>query len=114
MQESQLIKLLKKRDRAGFEYMYNRYADALYGYIFRITDEEAASEQLLKESFVKIWRDCAAFNLPQQNLFSCMIRVTNELVINYALKKGVSRTEIRQRIITANGPATWQQPTVSL
>jgi RNA polymerase sigma-70 factor (ECF subfamily) len=103
MHNNQLIQLLENRDQSGFEYLYNKYADALYGYITRVISDRTAAEQLLKESFIKIWQECPGFDLSQFNLFSCMLRVTTGLLVEYATQKGENRKETLQKIIRANG-----------
>jgi RNA polymerase sigma-70 factor (ECF subfamily) len=103
MDNNQLIQLLENRDKSGFEYLYNKYADALYGYITRVINDQPAAEQLLKDSFIKIWQECPAFDLSQFNLFSCMLRITTGLLVEYSGKKGENHQETLQKIIRANG-----------
>lgn len=107
MHNKELVRLFKNRDRAGFEYLYSKYSDALYGYIIRVVNDRRVAEDLLQESFVKIWQDCAQFNLVESNLFSCMLRVTTRLLMEYSGQQGESLTETAQKIINANSTGVY-------
>ncbi|RXK81201.1 RNA polymerase sigma factor [Filimonas effusa] len=103
MQNHQLIQLFQTRNQAGFEYLYSRYSGALYGYITRVVDDRQVAEGILKNSFVEIWKACPGFDLNRGSLFSCLLRITTQLLMAYATERGVNRHEAIQRIMRANG-----------
>lgn len=102
MQNHQLTQLFQTRNQAGFEYLYSKYSGALYGYITRVVEDQQVADGLLKNSFVEIWKACPSFDLNQGSLFSCLLRITTQLLMAYVTARGESRTEAIMRIMKAN------------
>lgn len=102
MQNHQLTQLFQTRNQAGFEYLYSKYSGALYGYITRVVDDRQAADGILRSSFVEIWKACPGFDLAQTNLFSCLLRITTQLLVAYATERGESRQAALQRILKAS------------
>lgn len=63
--EQELIELLASRDVKGLEYLYDRYSAALYGVIHRIVGVQERSEEILQETFLRIWSGSVIMILPR-------------------------------------------------
>ncbi|GHU72904.1 DNA-directed RNA polymerase sigma-70 factor [Bacteroidia bacterium] len=50
-----LLEEIKRGNHDAFEYLYKRYYRRLYGYASRFIDDPDAIEDILQESFMKIW-----------------------------------------------------------
>jgi RNA polymerase sigma-70 factor (family 1) len=44
-------------DEAAFRILYDQYEDKLYGFLFNLTKSHSVSEDLLQDTFMKIWED---------------------------------------------------------
>ena len=47
---------LRNREKVAVEALYDNYSASLYGVILRIVNETELAEDILQETFVKIWQ----------------------------------------------------------
>jgi RNA polymerase sigma factor (sigma-70 family) len=87
LSEPELIQAIRNRDKKGAEALYNMYSSALYGVIFRILQHEEIAEDLLQESFVKIWNSAASYDESKGRLFTWMINIARNLAIDKTRSK---------------------------
>lgn len=80
--EALLIDSLKKRDQAAFSYLYDNYAGALYGVIIKVIGREEEANDLLQESFVKIWKGIASYDENKGRLYTWMLNITRNTAID--------------------------------
>ena len=86
--EEELVMLLQKQDQHAFSYLYDNYAPALNGVIFRLVDDKALSEDILQDAFVKIWNNFASYDKTKGRLFTWMMNLTRNLTIDTLRSKG--------------------------
>jgi RNA polymerase sigma-70 factor, ECF subfamily len=81
--EEELINLLKQRDKAAFSLLYDNYSASLYGIVLRILqqDDETAQD-VLQESFVKIWKSIDSYDRIKGTLFTWMLNITRNTAID--------------------------------
>lgn len=53
--ESDLIRLLAQGNEQAFRKMFDGYSNKLFNYAFRITDNEELAEEIIMDTFLKIW-----------------------------------------------------------
>ena len=95
--EEELIELLKARDETAFAYLYDHYCGALMGVIFRMLENRELSEDILQESFVKIWNNFSQYDSKKGRLFTWMVNLTRNLTIDTMRSKDFKKqTKIRQ------------------
>ena len=51
-----LLEQLQQKTERGFSLLYDNYADALFSVIYQIVNNRELTEDLLQETFVKIWK----------------------------------------------------------
>ncbi len=80
--EYELVQQLKERNEAAFSYLYDHYAGALMGVIFRIIENRELSEDILQEAFVKIWNNFSQYDSSRGRLFTWMVNLARNLAID--------------------------------
>ena len=50
-----LIRAFKKGDQKAFEKLFNQYHKKLYAYLMRLLGSKEDAEEIVQESFIKIW-----------------------------------------------------------
>jgi RNA polymerase sigma-70 factor (ECF subfamily) len=90
--EERLIKLLKKGRESAFEELYQKYSQVLYGICLRYSKNEADAEDLLQDSFIKIYENIKYFK-SQGSFEGWLKRITINNCINF-YKKTLSKKEI--------------------
>lgn len=89
--EEELIALLKSKDETAFSYLYDHYAGALNGVIFKILGDTELSEDVLQEAFVKIWNKISTYDSSKGRLFTWMLNITRNLTIDQTRSKSFKK-----------------------
>ncbi len=91
MNEPELIVQLKQKDPNAWVYLYDHYAPALFGIIKRIVKIQEVSEEVLQDSFVKIWHNIQSYDAKKGRLFTWMLYVARNLAIDQLRSKEFTR-----------------------
>lgn len=74
--------LLKAKDEKGLRVLYDHYSAALYGVILRVVIEKETAEDVLQESFVKIWNNIAAYDVSKGRLYTWLLNIARNTAID--------------------------------
>lgn len=85
--EKRLVSSLKMRDQHSLATLYNMYAPSLKGIILRIVIHEETAEDLLQETFVKIWNSIEKYDESKGRLFTWISRLAKNMAIDQLRKK---------------------------
>ncbi len=88
------IELLKARDKKAFEELYDKYSGALYSIILRIVNNTEVAEDVLQDSFLKIWRNIESFDNSKSTIFTWMLNICKNTSIDI-LRRSNSRPSIQ-------------------
>ncbi len=91
--EEELVKRLQNQDENAFSYLYDNYAAALTGVITRMVDDEHLAEDILQETFVKIWNNFKQYDSSKGRLFTWMINITRNHTIDMLRSKGYKKQQ---------------------
>ena len=73
---------MRHREKMGAEALYDMYSASLYGVIVRIVVDTAVAEDVLQESFVKIWQSFPSYSPEKGRLFTWMVNIARNLSID--------------------------------
>ncbi|RKE55395.1 RNA polymerase sigma factor [Sphingobacterium detergens] len=96
LSEETLILLLKKKNQQAFSYLYDNYADSLYGVVCRIVTSAEHAEEVIQDVFVKIWKHVDLFDVEKGRLYTWMINIARNAALDYRKSKGV-RNELKNQ-----------------
>lgn len=82
LSEEELVLALKNREKIAVEALYDMYSASLFGVISRIVIDEATSEDVLQETFVKIWHSFPSYSADKGRLFTWMVNIARNLSID--------------------------------
>ena len=85
--DTQLVSLLQNKDRKGVSLLYDRYSAALYGVILRIVKAEDMAENVLQDTFVKIWKNIGSYDPSKGRLFTWMLNIARYAAIDFVRSK---------------------------
>ena len=91
--EDELVLLLKAQDQNAFSYLYDNYAGALNGIIYRMVDNEQLREDILQEVFLKIWNNFQQYDNTKGRLFTWIANLTRNLTIDTLRSKGYKKQQ---------------------
>ncbi len=80
--EEELVFLLKNKDQKGFNILYNNYSGALFGVISKIVQSDDDANDLLQDTFLKIWRNIDNYDSSKGSIFTWMMNIARNLSID--------------------------------
>ncbi|KAB1067821.1 RNA polymerase sigma factor [Tamlana haliotis] len=80
--EKEIVSLLQKEDKKAISLLYENYADALYGVIRKVITDEDLAQDVLQETFVKIWRYAKKYDASKAKLFTWLYRIAYNTAID--------------------------------
>jgi RNA polymerase sigma-70 factor (ECF subfamily) len=80
--EKEIVSLLLKSDKKAINLLYEYYADALFGVIQKIIKDEDTAQDVLQETFVKIWRYSKKYDSNKAKLFTWLYRIAYNTAID--------------------------------
>lgn len=86
--EDQLVTLLKQQSRDGFNYLYANYAAVIFGVIKRTIFDEDTAQDVLQETFVKIWNNIDKYDPEKGRIYTWMINIARNAAIDKLRSKG--------------------------
>lgn len=80
--EKEIVSLLERGDKKAIHLLYENYADALYGVIKKIITDDDTAQDVLQESFVKVWRYSKKYDATKAKLFTWLYRIAYNTAID--------------------------------
>ncbi len=96
MDEHELIARLKQLDEKSYAYLYDQYSANLYHVIFRLVNSESESENLLQDTFVKIWRSIDLYDPAKGKLYTWLVTIARNMAIDYCRSQYFSKKKMIQ------------------
>jgi RNA polymerase sigma-70 factor, ECF subfamily len=81
--EADLVRRLKERDPHAMSDLYDRYGRLAYSLIYRIVRNGAAAEDLVQETFLRVWNRVQSFDRQKGALGPWILTVARNRAIDY-------------------------------
>jgi RNA polymerase sigma-70 factor, ECF subfamily len=98
---NELVELLRQRSREGFNELYEGYSATLYGIICKIVKDAAMAEDILQDSFVKVWKNIDNYSAEKGSFFTWLLNITRYTAIDY-LRSKQYKQQIKNQTTTDN------------
>ncbi|GMN11692.1 sigma-70 family RNA polymerase sigma factor [Croceitalea sp. MTPC9] len=85
-EDEEVLKRLSEKDKSALYTIYDKYSGALYGVIIRMCRDEGKAEDLLQETFVKIWQKIDTYDSSKGKFYTWAYRIAKNTTLN-ALRK---------------------------
>lgn len=86
-----LVKALQNGDESAFSKLYDMYSGALYGLILKIVLDEEIAQDVLQDSFVKIWKNCQSYAQEKGSFYTWMLNICRNTAIDSIRKSKKER-----------------------
>ena len=80
--EKHIVELLQERNEKAISLLYEHYGDTLYGVAHKVVRNEELAQDVLQESFVKIWKKSDSYDSSKAKLFTWLFRITRNTAID--------------------------------
>ena len=81
--DSELARRLKKRDPHAMSDLYDRYGRIAYSLIFRVVRDTGVAEDLVQETFLRVWNRVQSFDQERGALGPWILTVARNRAIDY-------------------------------
>lgn len=98
LSEEELVRRLKAQDTIAVQALYDMYSGALLGVISRIIPQTEVAEDLLQETFIKIWNSAISYDSNKGRLFTWMMNIARNLSIDKVRSRDFRNSEKNQDI----------------
>jgi RNA polymerase sigma factor (sigma-70 family) len=90
--ENHIVELLHERNEKAISLLYENYSDTLYGVAYKVVKDEMLAQDVLQESFVKIWKKADSYDPTKAKLFTWLFRITRNTAID-KLRSSKTKTD---------------------
>jgi RNA polymerase sigma-70 factor (ECF subfamily) len=81
MNQDEILPLIYKKDDIAFHLLFDRYAKSLFGVIFNIINNQEEAEEVLVETFLKIWNTLDSFQENEDRFYTWMLNIAREKAV---------------------------------
>jgi RNA polymerase sigma factor (sigma-70 family) len=80
--QSHISELLKQKNASALTQLYDAYGSTLYGVVLRIVYSKEIAEQVIQDTFVKIWQNGACYDASKGRLYTWMLNIARNTAID--------------------------------
>lgn len=80
--EKHIVELLQERNDKAISLLYDNYGDTLLGVAKKVVRSDDIAQDVLQESFVKIWKKADSYDPSKAKLFTWLFRITRNTAID--------------------------------
>ena len=82
MEDTRVIIRLQQADPKAISDLYEAYGPALYSIALRIVGSQQLAEQVLQDTFVKVWRSSGSYDTSKGRLFTWLLNIARNTAID--------------------------------
>jgi len=82
LNDEQLMSRVTQGDTAALERLYDRYSPAAMGLALKITGDRATAEEVVQETFWRVWRKAESFHIQRGAFTSWVFSIVRNLSID--------------------------------
>ncbi|ESU28533.1 RNA polymerase sigma-70 factor [Flavobacterium limnosediminis JC2902] len=93
MTQDELLPLIYKKDDKAFTLLYDMYAKSLFGVIYNLIRDKEEAEDVLQETFVKIWKNIETYNESKGRFYTWMLNIARNNAIDKLRSKNFNNNQ---------------------
>ena len=86
--DEELVERLHRRDPLALADLYDRYGRAVYALVLRIVRDAGIAEDLVQETFLRVWNRAQAFDAHKGSMAAWLLAVARNRAIDYLRSAG--------------------------
>lgn len=104
--EEDLVTMIIAADQEAFEFLYDKYNQAVFGLLVRITNDVQQSETLLVKCFATIRQNIGNFNAAESRLFTWISQQVRRVAFGGDKEMKENKIHIGNKYVRENGVST--------
>ncbi len=98
MEDSRLIELLREGDPLSFEILFQKYYVRFYNFVFNLTKNSQAAEDIIQNVFMKIWINRASLR-PDQSIHNYIYVLSKREMLNH-IRDSKAYVQVERLVMT--------------
>lgn len=90
--DNAVMRRLQSRDPDALKILYDRHAILAYRVIMRVVHDKGVAEDLVQETFLRLWLRAGLFDSDKGNATSWLVRIAKNCVLDHVRSVGAKRT----------------------
>jgi RNA polymerase sigma-70 factor, ECF subfamily len=95
--DEDLISFVQARDAQAFAALYDRHSRAAYSLAYRMMGERQAAEDLVQDSFLKVWRASESYRVERGSVRTWLLSIVHNRGIDQ-IRSTASRRRTQERV----------------
>jgi RNA polymerase sigma-70 factor (ECF subfamily) len=91
--DDNIVALLLNGNEEGLRILYRNYSSAIYGIIYRIVASQQEADEILNDTFLKIYKNISAYEKDKSKLFTWMARIARNAAIDKVRSAGFNKSK---------------------
>jgi RNA polymerase sigma-70 factor, ECF subfamily len=104
-QDAELMRAFARREQSAADVLYERFASRIYGLGVVMLGGDAAAQDLVQDTFVKLWRNADRYDTTRGKLETWVLLMARSLAID-----SIRRRVLEARSLEATGPPREDDP----
>jgi RNA polymerase sigma-70 factor (ECF subfamily) len=101
--DDELMVRVRAGDASAFTELYERHSAPLFTFLIRLTGDRGVGEELLQETFIRLYRSRAAYE-PTARFRAFLFTIARRLVIDWRRRENPMRREDSEALATVEAP----------
>jgi len=93
MTQEELIDLIKKNNNNAYTTLYDMYSKSLFAVIYSIVKEREDAEDVLQETFIKIWKSIDSYSEKKGRLYTWMLNIARNTSVDKLRSKNFNNSK---------------------
>ena len=93
MTQEQLLQMIDAKEERAYTHMYNMYSKSLFAVISNMIKDKEEAEDVLQETFVKIWKNIGSYNEGKGRFYTWILNVARNTAIDKLRSKGFNNNK---------------------
>jgi RNA polymerase sigma-70 factor, ECF subfamily len=98
-----LLDGVARADPKALEGLYERYSGAVFALSLRLLGDRPAAEEVVQETFLKLWRRSAAYQPSRGTLLVWLLGITHHHAVDVLRRRQIEQRHQAQEPVTENG-----------
>jgi RNA polymerase sigma-70 factor (ECF subfamily) len=95
--DAEVMLRAKAGDESAFAYLVQKYRRAMVSFMYRMSHNAAAAEDLAQEVFLRVYRSRASYE-PSAKFTTWLYRIATNLAVNYARDRRYERPDVTRSL----------------
>ena len=82
MSDNEIVELISAKNEKGLSELFDKYSSALNGVVYRILGDSQIAEEVISQSFLKVWDKIGSYNPDKSEFFTWVMAIARNTALD--------------------------------